>query len=473
MAVFSDRSSDTTHVSHPTLVVGTQYLGRFNNFNDPTFGFTTDFDFLEVDLSGVPKGAKLQFTFLPSDAYFYRVIGRVDDYNVLHGTTFFPGGTTFINHDPLTSDVNGNGKVTWTVPDLSQYDHPILELQIRGGDNPGGGLLYTPLDYTINFGASIVSFNGTETHSDFFDTHTMSLRQVTKAKFNNDFVWSGQANDLIYGGQGRDILIGDNGNDTIYGDDSPTSAGNNDQLLGGGGNDTLRAGVGKDYLNGEWGNDKLYGDAGNDLMYGGFGNDKLFGGTGNDILYGGSTAKPNGAWFGKPIVLTWNGVTDQAMGAQAWTIAGEAQHTDASGDYLDGGAGADKLFGQAGNDKMLGGTGNDFLNGGLGRDILVGGADQDTFKYGYVSESRGAGRDVITDFKHGVDKLDVSSIDADTTESGNQVFVYLGAKPFRGNPGEIRWDGTVVEADVNGDQATDFSIGLRNVTTLSRLDFIL
>lgn len=469
---FSDRSSDTTYAGRPTLAVGTQFQGHFINHVDPTFGFTTDFDYFELDLKDVPKGAKIQLTFLPNDAYFYRVTGLVGEHSVLHGVEFFHGGATFINHDPFASDVNGNGKVTWTVPDLSQYDHPVIAFQIRGGDKPSGGLPYSPLDYTINIGGSTISFNGTGTHTDFFDTHTMSLRQIVRGRLNDDFIWTGQANDLLYGGVGRDILIGDRGNDTAYGDDSETSGGN-DQLLGGYGNDTLRGRFKKDYLNGEWDNDTLHGGHGPDLLYGGFGVDRLFGGTQNDVLYGGSAVNPNGAWFGKPIVVDWNGVSNSAMGPQAWTIAGESQSTDTSRDHLDGGSGNDKLFGQAGHDTLLGGAGNDFMVGGLGRDVMKGGADNDTFRYNSVGESRGSTRDIITDFKHNEDRIDLSAIDADTTESGNQVFVFLGAKPYTGRAGEVRWDGTIVGADVNGDQVTDFSIGLKNVTTIDKFDFVL
>jgi Ca2+-binding RTX toxin-like protein len=71
-------------------------------------------------------------------------------------------------------------------------------------------------------------------------------------------------------------------------------------------------------------------------------------------------------------------------------------------DRLYGGVGNDKLYGQSGNDWLHGGAGNDMLEGGAGNDTLTGGSGADSFRF---RENWGA--DTITDFKRGVDLIDL------------------------------------------------------------------
>ncbi|MEO0680666.1 MAG: hypothetical protein AAF192_09650 [Pseudomonadota bacterium] len=85
----------------------------------------------------------------------------------------------------------------------------------------------------------------------------------------------------------------------------------------------------------------------------------------------------------------------------------------AGDDALQGGAGKDKLRGKGGRDEMDGGAGKDdldgdagrdALNGGRGNDALTGGAGRDWFEFG-----RKAGRDVVTDWRDGQDKLRIEA----------------------------------------------------------------
>ncbi len=182
--------------------------------------------------------------------------------------------------------------------------------------------------------------------------------------------------EVLYGGWGNDRVFGGMGKDTIYGEFPPnhqpvmqipdTDVGYDDYLVGGWQSDTIYGGIG---------NDTIYGDLppssgglavaaplaswiGNDVLYGGEGNDFIDGGAGNDILLG-----------------------DQ---------------------------GNDNLFGGAGNDRLRGGKGNDVLNGGHDADTLTGGAGKDVFQFN-LKES---GRDTVTDFTKGADKILISGIDA-------------------------------------------------------------
>lgn len=69
-------------------------------------------------------------------------------------------------------------------------------------------------------------------------------------------------------------------------------------------------------------------------------------------------------------------------------------------DYLSGGTGDDLLLGGDDNDTLSGSDGNDTMLGDTGNDALTGGLGADTFIIGVSS-----GKDRITDFQVGVDKL--------------------------------------------------------------------
>ena len=134
----------------------------------------------------------------------------------------------------------------------------------------------------------------------------------------------------------------------------------------------------------------------------------------------------------------------------------------------------------AGNDRISSGAGLDTLRGGAGRDVMTGGLDADIFDFNSKSESgkSASTRDVITDFTPGTDHVDISTIDARSTVSGNQSFRYIGAQPFHDRPGELhfRFEGagrTIVEGDVNGDGRADFQIELTGHMALTRGDFVL
>ena len=84
---------------------------------------------------------------------------------------------------------------------------------------------------------------------------------------------------------------------------------------------------------------------------------------------------------------------------------------------------------------------------------------------------------MITDFQHTLDDIDLSTIDARSTVAGNNAFAFIGTNAFTGAQGQVhyRYEGTntIVEGDVNGDQAADFQIQLNGHLTLSAIDFVL
>ena len=102
------------------------------------------------------------------------------------------------------------------------------------------------------------------------------------------------------------------------------------------------------------------------------------------------------------------GTIDASNRTKTITITGNAHNNSISGgkkqDTINGGAGNDTILGNAGNDKLNGDAGNDILNGGAGNDTYAGGAGNDTFIF-----ASGDGKDVITDYTVGEDKVKLTS----------------------------------------------------------------
>jgi serralysin len=176
------------------------------------------------------------------------------------------------------------------------------------------------------------------------------------------------------------------------------------------------------------------------------------------------------------------------------SAANETLNGNNGNNTLDGGAGKDALNGNAGRDVLIagdghdvitGGTGNDILRGGLGRDIMKGDKDADDFDFNSVAEiGNGATRDIVRDFEHLVDDIDLSTIDANGAAAGH-AFTFLAPRGavFTGAAGQLRWfqenlsgtsnDKTIVEGDINGDAIADFQIQLSGLKTLTSADFVL
>ena len=95
---------------------------------------------------------------------------------------------------------------------------------------------------------------------------------------------------------------------------------------------------------------------------------------------------------------------------------------------LSGGNGNDFITGGTGNDTLNGGAGRDILRGGVGGDSMSGGTEADTFVWLAAADSQTQNGqtvyDNIIDFVSGMDKLDLSAIDANTATPGtNDAFL--------------------------------------------------
>jgi Ca2+-binding RTX toxin-like protein len=281
-------------------------------------------------------------------------------------------------------------------------------------------------------------------------------------------------------------------------------------IKGMGGNDTIYGYGGEDRIDGGSGNDLIYGGDGNDILLGGDGNDRIDGGSGVDQLAGGNgddTYIIDSVW--DEIIELPGGGTDTIRSVVTITLADEVEHLfldgrenldgvgnelsnrlqgNAGDNQLKGMNGDDLLYGWDGNDRLEGGAGNDALDGGNGDDVLIGGAGRDRLNGGagadrFVFESLGDSgrgwdqRDNILDFKPGTDLIDLTRIDADATEAGDQAFSFIGQSGFTGAASQLRWyeaSGVrIVQGDVDGDGVSDFEIQITAPTSLDKSFFLL
>lgn len=198
-----------------------------------------------------------------------------------------------------------------------------------------------------------------------------------------------------------------------------------DQVIGNAAANILEGRGGDDRLLGLAGADRLLGGRGDDTLEGGAGNDRLLGGAGDDLLRGGSGA-----------------------------------------DRLEGGAGHDLLVGDRGADRLMGGLGRDTLVGGHGADILTGGAGADVFRFAALGDSPRDTPDLITDFRPGEDRIDLSALDLEAIGRGAAI-----------QGGRLWWDragpDTRVLIDLDGDSRADMVIRLTGRMGLEADDFLI
>jgi Ca2+-binding RTX toxin-like protein len=305
----------------------------------------------------------------------------------------------------------------------------------------------------------------------------------------NDVCYGHLLNDTIVGGYGNDIVAGSaflvtqsgqliqnertdpvSGNDTLwgsYGIDRIYGFDGADKLYGGDQTDYVYGGTGNDpWINGTAGNDFVYGGPGKDNVYGDVGNDVLYGGPGADLLDGG-----NGIDTVSYADSTSRVTVDMRLGK---TPQHATSGNGAAGDRVEqfenlvGSPGSDHLTGDQRGNTIKGLGGNDIISGWRGHDLLYGGPGRDTFNFDYIFESpAGKGRDVIADFSRAShDRIDLSTIDANTQVDGNQRFTYIGNHAFHHKAGELHYINHNLSGDVNGDGHPDFNIHV-NVAALS------
>ncbi|TRU29663.1 MAG: hypothetical protein EWV79_00200 [Microcystis aeruginosa Ma_MB_S_20031200_S102D] len=143
-------------------------------------------------------------------------------------------------------------------------------------------------------------------------------------------------------------------------------------------------------------------------------------------------------------------------------------------DNITGSTGNDLIIGGGGDDILNGGNGEDTLIGGLGSDQLTGGEGRDSFIFNTVDEiGQGANQDNILDFNTDLDTIDISGIDANSLNDGNESFTFIGASDFSGQAGQLRFDGGLLCGDTNGDAVSDFQLAVAGVYSLPVTNIVL
>ena len=355
-----------------------------------------------------------------------------------------------------------------------------------------------------------------------------------------DLIQAGRGADTIDGGDGWDtvdyryskaaivvdLATGLGGGSSLSG-----SAGDVlrriEQIEGSRHSDTIKAGSGAHVLNGHDGNDTLHGGGEGSTLRGDAGNDTLFalatggifdGGDGFDTLSwirmgqgirigysdreapgllaaqaGSSIEEIIGTRFDNKIRIAGLGQGDerlQGMDGNDWLSTEHGKDTLYGGngndtlfgggndDLLTGDAGNDRLFGGSYDDRLSGGAGNDRLHAGQGADTMTGGSGADVFVFDNSSRWLGGENDVITDFTRGLDRIDLSAMDAIHGLAGDQAFALrLNFSRDAPTPGTLvvtqQADGVMLSGHVFDHGGVSFTIHLQGVVGFSAADIIL
>jgi Ca2+-binding RTX toxin-like protein len=345
-----------------------------------------------------------------------------------------------------------------------------------------------------------------------------SLANVLTGNAGNNGLNGATGADTMIGGAGNDTYVVDNAGDMVYESTTTTSG------LDAGGNDAVQSSVsfrlsqfverltltGTAAINASGNSlaNTLVGNAGANTVDGGTGNDTLTGGVGADTFIVGAGADAiTDLGNGVDVINVAAGATTNASVYAAWTATAATSNSgianistyglavnlgavtmgtsgfnatnSGTATNLTGSALADVLTGGIGNDTLSGGLGMDVLVGGTGADFLFGGIDsvKDIYKFNAVSDSTTTARDKIYNFFSGIDKLDFSGFDANSTLTGAQAFsvTSVGSAPKSFSIwATVRDADCIVSVDTDGITSTiEFQIQLMGVNQLAFTDFVL
>ena len=367
----------------------------------------------------------------------------------------------------------------------------IIELAGQGAD-----IARISASYTLDAGASVETLIAS-------GNAAISLTGSASA---NSLVGNAARNTLN-GGRGIDTMSGLAGNDT-YVVDNPR-----DKVIEavGRGTDTVRTSVSYALdagasvetlqvqnpgstaafsLTGNAFANKIFGNKANNAINGRAGGDTMQGFAGNDTYTVDNVRDV--------VVEAAAGGIDRVNSSVTETLAANVDNLTLTGraningtgnglnNFIIGNAGINTISGATGNDLLNGGANDDVIIGGPGRDTMTGSTGRDRFDFNAAGEiGNGPTPDVIADFVHLTDDIDLSTIDANGALAGNTAFTFRPAPGtlFTGAPGQLRWfrenpsgtadDRTTIQGDTDGDRVANFEIRLLGLHNLTAADFIL
>ena len=464
----------TGGLGNDTFVFGESDSGATAGKRDAITDFTVGMD--KIDLTGIDADTTVAgqdaFRFLGSAAFDGQAGALHTSYDAARNVTVLEG------------DTNGDR--------VADFGIDLIGNLTLGTGNLAAGSLQLPLALTGTSGADTLTGG--------------KLDDTLSGLGGNDTLIGNAGNDTLDGGAGADTMVGGTGNDTYVVDNAGdvvtevmtagftapsgwtvkgTADFNNDGqldvlvtdgywknqvwLLN---NGTVLSQTDVPGFSGEWrlqGIIDANGDGSKDLLlvYPGLQMTQYMSGLTalNYVYYSNTQSKAPDAILPLP---PRNEGTDTVTASIDYVLPTGVENLT-----LANGAGALNGTGNALDNVIVGNEGNNILNGKAGVDTLTGGLGNDTFVFGESDSGATAGkRDAITDFTVGMDKIDLTGIDADTTVAGQDAFRFLGSAAFDGQAGALHtsYDAarnvTVLEGDTNGDRVADFGIDLIGNLTL-------
>ena len=388
-----------------------------------------------------------------------------DSENILTGNTAVNVLTGGAGNDTLNGGVGADTLIGGTGDDSYIVDNALDQVIEQLGE--GRDTVTSSVTYTLGLSSEV---------ENLILSGTASING-TGNSLNNTLTGNSGVNTLN-GGAGIDSMAGGLGNDTYLVDNAA------DQVVEvtAGGTDTVRSsvavytlafcvenlvltGTGNATLTGNELRNILTGGAGDDTLDGGAGNDTLTGGLGNDTYLVDSATD---------IISDTGGIDTVRTVLAGYTLGSTSENLQYFGTSSFTGTG--NTLGNV----LTGGAGADTLIGGVGSDVLIGGSGADVFLYTALTDLglTTSSTDTLTDFSHAaLDLVDLSQLDADTTQLGNQAFSYIGAAAFTHYAGELRYavsgSNTALYGDVDGNGVADFAILLQGLTSFLVTDVVL
>ncbi|MND47399.1 Bifunctional hemolysin/adenylate cyclase precursor [compost metagenome] len=301
---------------------------------------------------------------------------------------------------------------------------------------------------------------------------------------NNNLVGNDAAN-VLNGQGGADTMVGGLGNDTYHVDNTGDVI---SETSSSGGFDTVISSVtrtlgtfqerlilsGTAAINavGNSANNMLTGNVAANVLNGLGGADTMVGGLGNDTYHvdnAGDVVSETSSSGGFDTVIS--SVTRTLGDFQERLILTGSAAINGVGNSL-----SNTLTGNGAANALNGGAGNDTLSGGGGKDSLTGGLGNDIFDFNALSESgpTSASWDVINDFARGSDRIDLSTLDANTATAANDAFTsVIGSTAAFSAAGQLKVLGGVLYGNTDADSAAEFAIQLVGITSLTTADLIV
>jgi Ca2+-binding RTX toxin-like protein len=344
--------------------------------------------------------------------------------------------------------------------ELSSTSVTIIEAAQGGQDE-----VYTTFSYTLGANLEVLSIEGT-------------LGYQGKGNDGNNVINDSEGNDSLWGEAGNDVFYGQSGDDRYYydlgdGDDeirySFLEGGSTGDYYGtdrivfgsniaigdlsfykiddfmyisikGQGSVSCQINAGYDvdllqFSNGSTFNlhtlttytdysSMLMGSNGDGVLIGTSGSDTVQGLAGADYMNGqGGVDLLSYSLSGKGVEIHLDTSAQTALS----NVGSHAQGDTILGfEDVEGSRWNDALFGNSASNKLMGDAGVDTLSGGAGQDTLSGGAGNDIFRYVSLTESTSTSRDVITDFTHGQDKIELYDLGFTSIQGGAASGTVLG-----------------------------------------------